>query len=410
MRKRIGLILAGGLCPVVLTAQEAEPGGVFFTFDINQSLEASTDRDLSTPEEEDEVEATLGLRFGAVTETRTDRLAFGLGTDFRALEGDVSNDDASIRLSYDRNSADAVINASVSAIRSDIEFLRDASDFINDEGEIELPDDFEDLTGTGTRTSSTIAAGLRWGETAPLGYRVSFSQQFLRYEDASAALADSDTGSVSAGLRLNFNEVTTGNLDLSYTQTDEVGEPLEDRLTLSGSVTVDRPLGDLTFQLSSSRDEADDIFWAGSVSRRLALPRSAISGSLGVVEDEFGDARVTGSLGYSLPRPAAQIDLSANRSLPPGGDRTTTTLRGTYAQELTPISNMVFEVTFGEARDPDGSDRLATGSVTGRYAVELTPVWSFSLGAGINLRDEDGTERRSNSLFLGLERPISWRP
>lgn len=410
MKKFTGLILASSLCPIIALGQEAEPGGVFFTFDITQSLEANTDRDLSTPEEEDEVEAAIGLRFGAVTETRTDRLAFGLGTGLRAVEGDISNEDVSIRLSYDRNSADAVVNASVSAVQSDISFLRDASDFINDQGEIELPDDFEDLTGTGTRTTSTIAAALRWGETAPLGYRISFSQQFLRYEDASAALVDSDTGTVSAGLRLNINPVTIGNLDLSYTQTDEVGEPLEDRVTLSSALTIDRPRGDLTFQVSTSRDEADDIFWAGSVARTLALPRSALSGSLGLVEDEVGDARVTGSLTYSLPRPAARIDLSANRALPPGGDRATTTLRGTYAQDLTPISNMVFEITYGEARDPDGSDRLATGSITGRYAVDLTPVWSFSLGAGINLRDEDGTQRRSNTLFLGLDRPISWRP
>ncbi|MDX8349215.1 hypothetical protein SLH49_14610 [Cognatiyoonia sp. IB215446] len=410
MKKFTFLVLASSLCPGLPAAQEAEPGGVFFTFDITQSLEANSDRDLATPEEEDEVEATLGLRFGAVTETRTQRLAFGLGTGLRAVDGEVSNEDVSVQLSYDRNSADAVLNTSVRAVRSDISFLRDASDFINDQGEIELPDDFEDLTGTGTRTASTISAGFRWGETAPLGYRISVSQQFLRYEDASAALADSDTGSIGAGLRLNINEVTTGNLDLSYTQTDEVGEPLEDRVTLSGSVTVDRPLGDLTFQLSTSRDEADDIFWAGSVARRLALPRSALSGSLGLVEDEAGEARPTGSLAYTLPRPAARIELSANRSLPPGGDRATTTLRGTYAQEITPVSNMLFDVTFGETRDPDGSDRLATGSVTGRYAVELTPVWSFSVGAGISLRDEDGTRRRSNSLFLGLDRPISWRP
>ncbi len=410
MKQLVSLVLAGGLCPVIALAQDAEPGGVFFTFDFGQSFEATSDSDLETPEEEDSVQGITDIRFGAVTETRSQRLSFDLGTGIRATEDELTNEDVSLRFAYSRNSADAVFDTSISALRSDISFLRDASDFINADGVLVLPDDFEDLTGSGIRIATTVAASLRWGETDPLGYRISASQQLLRYEDASAALAESDTNTVGAGVRLNINEVTTGNLDLSYSETDEVGAPSEDRLTLSTNLVFSRPLGDLTYQLSTSRNETDDVFWAGSISRSLALPRGSLAGSVGIVEADDGETRPTGSISFSYPRPTGQIDLSAARSLSPGGDRGTTTLRATFAQAVTPVSGMRFEITYAEASDPDRSDVLASGEVSGSYAVELNRLWEFNVGARINLRDDDGTRSRSNTVFAGLNRTISWRP
>ncbi|MEL6838761.1 MAG: hypothetical protein AAFP85_05680 [Pseudomonadota bacterium] len=410
MKKLFGLVLVGGLYPCAAITQEAEPGGVFFTLDIGQTLEASTDRDLSTPEDEDGVEGLTSFRFGAVTETRTQRLSFGLGGGARAFDGELTNDDISLGLAYSRNSADSLLETSLSAVQANIEFLRDASDFINDDGVLVLPDDFEDLVGTGTRTATTFAASLRWGETNPIGYRIALSQQLLRYQDASAALLDTDTGTISAGARLNINEVTTGNLDLSYTQTDEVGEAADDRLTLGSSITFARPLGNLTYRLSTSRNEDDDVFWAGSISRRLELPRSALSGSIGVVEDDDGDVRPVGDITFAYPRPTGQIELSAARTLAPGDDRGTTTLRAVYAQAVTPVSNLQFEINVGAASEPDGSDRLATGAVSGSYGIELGEFWQLDVGARHNIRDDDGSRSQSNTLFVALNRVISWRP
>lgn len=410
MKQLFGVFLLAGLCPVTAIAQEAEPGGVFFTFDIDQSFEATSDRDLATPEEEEGFDSITGLQFGAVTETRTDRLSFDLGTGFRAADGEVTSDETSIRLAYNRNSADAMLDLSASAVRSEIEFLRDASDFVNADGEVVLPDDFEDLTGTGSRTASTLAANFRWGETDPVGYRIGLSGRTLRYEDASAALVDTDIGSVTAGVRLNINEVTTSNLDLTYTQTDETGEPIEDRTTLGGGLTFARPLGDLTTRISVSRDEADETFWAASVNRRLELPRSTLEGSLGLVEDESGEARLTGSIDYTFPRPTGQIDLSAERSLSPGDDRSATTVSANYGQNISPVSNVQFGIVYGEASDSDGSDPLATGSLSASYGIALTPVWQLNLGARANIRDDDGSRSRSNTLFLALNRGVSWRP
>lgn len=410
MKRVIGLYVATVLCPLASVAQEAEPGGVFFTFDIGQTLEATTDRDLETVDEENGVDSLTALSFGAVSETRAQRLSFTLGTNLRVSEGEFSDDGVTAQLAYSRNSADALLDVSLEARRQDIAFLRDASDFINDDGVIELPDDFDDLTGTGIRAATTLTASLTWGETAPVGYTLRASQQQLRYEDASTALVDSDTASVGFGLRLNLNEVTIGNIELGYEQTNEVGSPITDTTTLSAALTFARPLSDLTTRISASRDDEEDVFWAASIEREYDLPGSTLSGALGVVEDEDGEVRPTGRIVYSLPRPGSQIDLSAVHNLSPGDDVATTTVSASYARELSPVSNMQIGFDFGQTSAPDGSDSLATAGLTASYGISLTEVWQLSLGARADVRDDDGTRTRANTIFVTLQRPFSFRP
>jgi hypothetical protein len=410
MNRTIRLALFACLCPFASPAQEAEPGGVFFTFDIGQTFEGTTDRDLETTAKESGVDSLTSLSFGAITETRAQRLSFDLGTDLRISEGDFSSDATNVRLAYTRNSANAVFDVSLSSRREDIAFLRDASDFINDEGEIELPDDFDDLTGAGIRAETTLSASLRWGEIDPIGYSMRASLQTLRYDDASVTLVDSDTATLGFGLRLNINEVTTSNIDLSYSQTDEVGSAVTDTTTLGAALTFARPLGDLTTGISITREDDGDVFWSASVEREFALPIGSLRGGLGLVEDESGDARLTGGIAFSFPRPTGQIDLAAFHSLSAGDDRATTTISASYLQDLSPISGMRVGFDFGQTSDSDGGDVLSTGSLSVSYEVSLTDVWQLNVGARANLRDDDGTRTRSNSVFLTLERPISWRP
>lgn len=408
-RTFIHLVLAV-LCPVAGLAQEAEPGGVYFTLDVLQSFEASTDRDLVTTDREQGLDSLTSLSFGAVTETRTQRLSFDLDTDLRLRDGALTDDDLRGQLSYNRNSADASLDVLFALQRSDIAFLRDTADFIDATGEIVLPDDFGDLTGTGIRQDTFVDATLQWGETAPIGYSLNLGGGIRRYYDADATLADADTARFGAGLRLQFNEVTVGNIDLSYAQTDEIGAAPESSTTLAGALTFVRPRGDLTTRISATQDETNDIFWAATVTRDYALPASRLSGTLGLVEDASGTARLVFRADYSLPRPDSQIDFSAARSLPAGDDRMTSTLSARYTRDITPVSNMQIGFDFGQISDSDGGDRLATASLSASYGIELTETWQANIGARADLRDDDGTRTHSNTVFLTLERPFSWRP
>lgn len=410
MKRSFGLCLIASLCPLAGFAQEAEPGGVFFTFDLGQTFEASSDRDLETPEREDGLESLTTLRFGAVTETRAERLSFSLGSELRISEGELTDDGLNAQLAYSRNSADARFDISLSADREDIAFLRDASDFLDDDGIIVLPDDFDDLIGSGTRSSATFAASLLWGETAPVGYNLSVSRSALRYQDASAALADNDSATLGFGVRLNINEVTTTNIDLNFSQTEDDGLPREEAISLTGSVTFARPRGDLTTRAIVLQDEEDEIFWAAAISRDYALAEGSLSGELGVAEDEDGEARLTGRVTFSMPQPSGQIDLRAEHGLPPGGDSLSSTVSASYLQELSPVSSMRVGFNYGRTSDSDGEGVIAVGSLTASYGISLTDVWDLSIGASANMRDSAGTRNNSGTVFLTLERPFSWRP
>lgn len=410
MKQNARIFIIAGVLPVAGFAQEAEPGGAYLTFDINQAFQASTDGDLTTVEEEDGFNAITSFGLSAVTETRSQRLSADIATSFRLSEGEQSFDDINGRLAYTRESAGAAFNISLEASRTDIAFLRELSAFIDADGALELPDDFGDLVGSGNRRLTRFATGMTWGKTDPVRYALGLNLQALRYEDASADLLDEDTIGASAGLRLNLNEVMTGNVSLGFSQTETVGEPLDNDTTLTGALTFARPLGDLTTSISATLNEEDDVFWSAAIGQVYALPNSSFNGTLGVVEDEGSVGRLTAEIGYSLPRPASQIDLSANHAFTPGDDRYNTTLRAGYQYDLNDVNSIRVAFDFAQERATDGSDTVATGVFTASYGISLTDVWQLDIGAQTSRRDDNGLKTRSNTVFVAIGRPFTWRP
>ncbi len=112
MKQFLSIAVLACLVPAVSMAQDAEPGGVLFTFGFEQRVEGSGDRDLATAGAESGFDSITSLSFGVVTETRTDLLSLELGTGLRIAESELTNDDSSVRLAYRRNSADAVLDLS----------------------------------------------------------------------------------------------------------------------------------------------------------------------------------------------------------------------------------------------------------------------------------------------------------
>ncbi|WP_108813418.1 hypothetical protein [Loktanella sp. Alg231-35] len=410
MRHFSNLLVLTCLCPSVGLAQEADPGGVFFTFDFSQEFEASTDSDLVTEEVEDGLVSTTSLDFEAVTETRTQRLAFELGTDLRIDEDDIVLDSNTVGLTYARTGADAEFEASLAFQRADISFLRDITDFIGDDGVIVLPDDIDELTGSGFRNTSTFATSLSWNETAPIGYSFGVGVETLRYEDASTALVDSDMATVDVGVRFDLSAVITANVALGFERLEEDGEAAENTQSLSTALTFDRPLGDLTARLTASRDDDGDTFWAAVLERSFAVPGGNFEGALGVAEDEVGDAQVTARLSYDKDIPSGLVSVSAERDVGAGADSGTTTLQASYERDLSPITNIRFGFDFGQSEEFDSDTTIATGGVSIRYGYELTPLWELNVGARADARDDDGLRTNSSTIFLSLDRVYSWRP
>ncbi len=399
-----------GLLPVGVSAQEAEPGGVFFRFAVEQRFETSDDFDLATEEAESGFEAVTGLNFGAVTETRTQRLSFDVDTDVRVSDGETVVDDTSLTLAYTRESADAMLDVAVSTTRSDIAFLRDVGDFLDDEGVLVLPDDIDDLTGTGIRSTTVVEAGLEWGLTAPVGYVLGLRWEGERYDEASPDLIETDTAVFSAGTRLTLNEVTTGTLTLSYTQTEDEGADPEETAALTGAITLERPRGALTGRITGARDEEGETFWLAAIDRTFEVPNGTFDGTIGVTEDEFGDLRALAELDYLMPLPAGEIGLSFSSLVEAGGTDRDTVLQAAYLQELNDVSELRFALDVGQVESYEDGSTLATGGLSAAYAIELTPVWDLNVGARRDVREEDGEVSQATTVFLALDRVFSWRP
>ena len=404
------LAVLAALAPTLSAAQERDAGGVSFTLGLSQTLEASSDRDLATDAAERGLEARTRLSFGALSETRTERLSLDLSGGLRLGDDTTTRDSSRARLAYARQGADARLELSATWDWADVAFLRDVEEFRGPDGLIVLPDDLDELTATGTRETTTLDARLIWGETAPVGYDLSASHRVLRYDTDTASLTDAVTNRVGAGLRLRLDPVTQARLDLSYSETDEVGSAPEDRLTLSGALTLERPLGDITARLGASRDDAGDVYWQASLGRALDLPGARLSGQLGLVEDSSDQIRLTGTLRYSQETPTGQISLSAAQSVAPGGDRRSTSLSAGYSHAVTPLSTLGLGLDVARATDLDGDADLTTGSLSASYGWEVTRGWDLRLGARAELRDDAGDRNRSSTAFVQLSRSLSWRP
>jgi len=170
---RAATIGCGALAASMGHAQGDAEGGMVLTFGLNQRFEATTDRSLTDTEITPGRDSTTRLSFSFSDTTRTESLLFTLGSGFQIWEdgSEVSDPRASLR--YSRESANAALALRGSWTRSDIAFLQDISDFVDDDGVLVLPDDLSDLSGSGIRTVTTYGAELRWGLQEPLGASVS---------------------------------------------------------------------------------------------------------------------------------------------------------------------------------------------------------------------------------------------
>lgn len=438
------------------TAALAQEGGMVFHLGVEERLSHATNLALDTPAEDDTTRATTFLRFGLTSETRTQKFSLDLGAGLElARRPDVGNDngvvDPSLRLSYGTEAANSALSLAAFYRRNRVDYLRDLSEFVNDEGEIDLPDDLGDLTGTGWRNRYGADVRLDLGTAAPLGLTLAAGTNATTYSDTTDPdLDDSRRRTLEAIVRARFSDVTEGTLTLGHTlyeaddiedtrrETDSielgVSHALSPAMTLTaglghavvdtrefGVITreegptarlgldVEMPNGTFGTDFSLSTDQNGNRMTL-TVDRALDLPRGGLIAQVGVTRAEDLDPELIGALDWRHDLPRGQFTARAERKARSSDEDqiTTTALILGYDQDLTPVSGVQLGLTYAQI-DKTGSNQVDRANLSASYNHELTPDWNMNLGVAWKMRDEQTVGRAtSEEVFFSLSRDFNW--
>ena len=409
------LHLYSALLLFALPAQAQDTGGMRLSFGIEARVETASNLGLAVPAEPSTSQGSTRLSFGFLSETQSQRLSFDASAALRAASGPNVNAtqigliDPSAALSYRQETASASFGVKGNISEADIAFLRPLDDFVNEDGEIELPEDLADLTGTGLRRSHGLSADLDWGTNSRVGMGLTAATSGLNYSNASPGLFDSRRDSLSARVRLSFSDVTEATFEATASRftDDNPTTTLRKTTALEAGLVHSRPNGSLSARLNSTRTE-DGTRTSLSFGRSFDLPQGALSTSLGVTRGVTGNTGLTGTLDYRRDGPNGSLSLGLSRAVEPGNDdteRQVTALRLSYNHALGPKTSLGTSFSYVSSLETATNLGTDNGSLGITLSHQLTPDWTLDTGLRHDLRNEDGVGRaNSNSLFLTLRR------
>jgi hypothetical protein len=454
--------LLGALCLPILPALAQEGGGVRMFLGLDQDFEVGENLALENPAEGNSNISTTRLSFGVVSETERqtlDLLLSGALTiqdtpDTDGTETDFGTPQARLRYTLNSQNSSLSLNGFYR-----VDFIDNLTfeDFINQDGVLELPEDFADLSGNGERTAYGFDALLELGKTAPLGFNLSAGASGNRYSGTNdPGLFDFSRTYVGADALLRMSPVLTGLVGLGYdtydadnaeqtyrtTTTGDVGVIYEisERASIEARIGVTQieteefgadssstgpvgslsyayamPDGEITADLTASIDpETGDQRTDLLIGRSRDLPDGAIAFALGVTDPEFGSIEPIGNLSWVRELPAARLTARIDRQVSTSNqDETglTTLVALGYDQDINDVSGFALDLTYGESDSTSSSNRTTRTGITATYRRALTEDWNLNTGVNYRVRDEDTVGRSdSPSVFLSIGRRFDFRP
>ncbi|MFN4128273.1 MAG: hypothetical protein ACK4GC_00405 [Paracoccaceae bacterium] len=403
--------LAGLLVlPGLVRAQTQEQGGVRLTFGIEQGLAWRDNPDLAIPASDSETTSRTRLRFGLVSETRIQRLAFEAeGILLAGSKTDNGLVSPSAMLSYRLESAATALELEAFLRDSDVDTL----EFISGSDDLGAPI-ITSVTGSGTRRQTGATALVEFGRDAPFGGSFSLGRTDTDYVDTTdASLIDSRRTTARLALRFDLTEVTSATATLSATRLEEVGSPRENSESLTLGLTQSLPDGAYTASLTIGRNQ-DGTRTSLSFGRSLDLSAGQLSASLGLSRPVNGKTQGIAALDWRQDLVSGTFRLGLARNVT-GNDRDEETrvsrLTLSYAQELTPTLGLNLSVGLQDSRETLTGLSTRTANLSASLRQELTEDWGLNLGATHRIKDTDGTGRASsNSVFLTIRRDFEFRP
>jgi hypothetical protein len=452
---RPGRLTTAALSLAAMTAAPvlAQDGtGVRGNLSFSTGLEVSDNPSLATPPDGTTLTSVTNLGFSVSSETRVDRFSFSVGAGIEGKDGGATTEaDAldvrrsNIALGYTREG----INSRLSlAGRYDEANLDDDVFGFFIDGVFD-PDAL--IVEGGTRKRTQFSADFSTGIDAPFGVDLSLGLSSNDFVDTvNDELTDSDARRLSAIARFSINPSTTARLTGRYNRTDvddldetrrtqsigagvttQINTGLEisadlsldtaetlngadtdkrDGVGLSFGVSQPRPDGAISLNLSSQIDNSGRRT-SINVSRDFELPTGGLSLSLGVVDQEDLDLKLTTRVEYTREAPGGTLtaNLVQSPSTSDGDAFLNTSLGLGYVAPINSISSWSADFSYGAASqfgEEDGDARTAAGV---QYSRDLNEDWALNAGLRHVRISEDGTDSRtSNTLFLNVGRDFSF--
>lgn len=386
-----------------LLAPLAQAEGVEMTFGLGFRAETNSNLGLDPVSAGRSNKAGVNLSFGLLSETPNSRLsldaAAGLMSGHGANLPDSGLNDPSLKLSYQRDAANADFNLSAALSDVDLTSARDVTDFD---------------TGNGARRTASLSTGINWGTATPLSFGLTAGVSDVRYHDhPSPGLIDSRSTRLGASVRADLSEVLQLDLGLRDTQFEKDNAATRDTLGFDAGLTLARPLGELGLHFSFD-DTADGQRNSLRFDHRMDLPRATLSYSLGVTRGVTGRSFATGALNYTQELSNGALNLGLNRAVQSSSENDTETVQSSaslgWRQAVTPSATLALTLNWAEQLDT-ATDLVTTNtSLSAVWSQSLTADWALDLGYTHRLRDRDLVGKASSdNVFLELRRDFSIR-
>lgn len=438
-----------------------ERGWVSATLDVEQRFESAKNLGLELPDEGTTNLSSTSVSLNFSSELEDQSFELSLGGVLRAGDipstSDISTGftDPSVKLAYSRQSHNAAFEFDGSFQQTDVALLRSVGDFVNEDGEIELPEDLDDLSGTGKRNAYSFSTSLETGLASPLGFVIDagasgtsysgtsstslndtrrtrlgltsllkvssvttgrIALKFDRFEADDTENTERDTYSIRAGVENEISDSTVIDAEIGYEEVDTddtIGTPKESGLV--GAISVERELnnGSFSASVSSTLDQSGDRLTV-EAERVLDLPNGNLATSVGVTQLNGGDADLIGSVSWLYVLPSSQVSLRFNRSVSTNNEdeeRLASSLDLNYTHEINSISNIGLNLDFAMTDTTATSNRVKQAGVSVSYNRELTKDWGLTTGVSHRIRDENTVgSADSTSVFVALQRSFDlWR-
>lgn len=391
--------------------QSQEGGGVLLTFGIEQMFRSQSNPSLNIPSSGTELQARTKLSFGLVSETRTQRLAFGANGTFVA--GQAARTGfilPSAELSYSRSAASSQLELSAFTSRKDVDTL----EFVTSDDPINNPILIA-VTGSGTQQVRGAMAKLSFGQGLPFGGSVSVRVAKTSYSGTTDPnLVDSRRDTARLALHFDFTDVTTVNAGLSVSRLDEaVLGTNKQTETLSLGLNHTLPTGSLSLDGNAAHDNAGTRY-SLSFGRRLELPRGELNASVGLTWPITGRTQVTGALDWRHDLPNGVLSARVSRSVTSDArdqevrvDR----LDATLERALLPRLNGAFTVGLQDSNNSGTGVSTKSTRLDASLKYELTQDWGLRFGAQHRILNTQGSGKaKSTTLSVTLGRTFEYLP